>query len=582
MWTRTLPVLLIIFAAWSDSSVTRAADGTEAAILSRTVLRNHCYRCHNSADSEGGFDILNRAALDEKSRVVPGKGAESNIIAQMKAGRMPPATIPVRPSPDEIALVEKWIGQGAIPVPEVTIQVRPQITLVQLLTTIRDHLRNAPRDQRQYLRYFTLHNLYNHPGIQNNDLIMYRFALSKALNSLSWKNRIVEPKALDPAQTLYVVDLRDLDWDRGEQWNEIMSAYPYGLKYGNHPDPELQRLDDDIDEEAHCSLPLIRADWFVAIATKPPLYHSLLGLPKYAGELEKKLEVNIAANFNDPKPERISRAAYPKSGISGQNRMVERNEAKYGSYWKSYDFKPESARAKLTRYPLGPLNLFPVGKHPYSRQAFVHDGGEIVFNLPNGLQGYFLINGKDERIDEGPIAVVSDSLKTSGTPAIVTGLSCIACHAQGMKPFQDTIRLGNGVFGDAERKVLSLYPEIPVMDKLLAEDTDRFMSALLKTAGPFLPPGTDLKIYPEPVGEVARWYRLVYLDLETVAHELDIADPRSIIEKVGEKKLKQLGLENLTKKGGVIPRTEWEAKEGVSLMQELARELRYTPYNTVK
>jgi hypothetical protein len=108
------------------------------------------------------------------------------------------------------------------------------------------------------------------------------------------------------------------------------------------------------------------------------------------------------------------------------------------------------------------------------------------------------------------------------------------------------------------------------------------MSALLKTASPYLPPGTDLKIYPEPVGEVARWYRLVYLDLETVAHELDIADPRSIIEKVGEKKLKQLGLENLTKKGGVIPRTEWEAKDGVSLMQELARELRYTPYNTVK
>ena len=42
--------------------------------------------------------------------------------------------------------------------------------------------------------------------------------------------------------------------------------------------------------------------------------------------------------------------------------------------------------------------------------------------------------------------------------------------------------------------------------------------------------------------------------------------------------MKQLGLEPLLKTGGVINRFDWEAVDGVSLMQEVARELRYTPF----
>jgi hypothetical protein len=70
--------------------------------------------------------------------------------------------------------------------------------------------------------------------------------------------------------------------------------------------------------------------------------------------------------------------------------------------------------------------------------------GGIIFNLPNGLQGYLLVNGKDERIDASRIEVVSDGLKTSGTAAIVNGLLCIACHGKEMKSdFKDMARNGS-------------------------------------------------------------------------------------------------------------------------------------------
>ena len=43
------------------------------------------------------------------------------------------------------------------------------------------------------------------------------------------------------------------------------------------------------------------------------------------------------------------------------------------------------------------------------------DGGELIFDLPNGLQGYMLVNNKDERI-EGQDLVVWYTLGTTHIP----------------------------------------------------------------------------------------------------------------------------------------------------------------------
>ena len=181
-----------------------------------------------------------------------------------------------------------------------------------------------------------------------------------AINSLSWKEAIVKPEPVkDTQDTVLAVDIRALDWDRTNLWYEILKEYPYGVRYDNHPrNRNLRELDKDIfeltkDETGDgCVLSMVRADWFAATATRPPLYYTMLfdeylpelrhrsidpvtaklGNPKHmtAYDLEKYLGVNIQANFLNPTPDRISRAGFAKSGVSRQNRLVERHRARRG------------------------------------------------------------------------------------------------------------------------------------------------------------------------------------------------------------------------------------------------------------
>jgi hypothetical protein len=179
------------------------------------------------------------------------------------------------------------------------------------------------------------------------------------------------------------------------------------------------------------------------------------------------------------------------------------------------------------------------------------------------------------------VEVVSDSKETSGTAEIFNGLSCMACHKHGMiSDFKDAIRLSNAAFGDAEDLVRRLYVDPAEMKPLLDQDRDRFLAALEKAIGPFLREGTDAKTditrFNEPIGEAALYYRLEFLDLRSVARELDVEDPQEIIKQVGQTKLKRLGLDALLT-GGSVSRKEWEAVDGVSLMQQLAQEMRLEP-----
>jgi serine/threonine-protein kinase len=559
----------------------QSPDPRQLAVHARAVLKTYCYRCHHGPGSEGdgGWDALKVETLTatrdgEAPYVVPGKPAESYLfqrLALRKGGRgdMPPAKIPERPSDADKTAVKRWIEAGAPPFPAG--EGRPYVSTREALGAVRDDLERADPEDRPYLRYFTLAHLHNNPRVPDGDLRVYRAALSKAVNSLSWRPRIVLPRAVDRHQAVFAVDVRRLGWDRPDLWRELLRAYPYGLRYDRQGDPELRKLDDALGRLTGCDLPLVRADWFVATAARPPLYHALLRLPGSAADLERKLGVDAAADFAR---DELARAGFSASGVSGQNRLVERHDSLYGAYWKSYDFKPGNPRGSLTRFPLGPA--FP--GNPFPEQAFAHDGGEIIFELPNHLHGYLLVDGTGKRIDEGPIDVVGDALKTSGTNAIVTGLSCMACHKHGLVPFKDQVRQGAAVAGDARRKVRRLFPDAKAMQDEVQEDADRYLRALEKAAGPFLKAGEDrardIRDFPEPVGEIARLYRLQDVGLATAAFELGVARPDDLRDLIaGNKRLRDMGLAPLLQEGGGIRRNDWERVGARSLFQRVALEI---------
>ncbi len=573
-WLAAAVVALVAPAAGAQPAAAVAAKA-------RQVLKTHCHRCHHGDGSSSTyeFDVTNHDSLTKVTAGVPwvvGHSLQKSELWDAVQKRMPQRGSPERETfgDAEREVLKAWIEAGAPPFPPAA--DRPFVSLKDVLTAIRDHLAKAPAESRPYLRYFSLANAHNNPAtFTDEDLRHLRAALSKVLNSLSWKARIVVPEAVDRHATVLAVDVRGLDWDRGDLWQKVTDAYPYGLRYGNHPDPELKELDARIMGETRCDLPWVRADWFVASASRPPLYHNLLQLPQNARELEAKLDVNVLDNF---RRDTLARAGFMRSGVSGQNRLVERHDAAHGAYWASYDFGPGAGRGNLVRFPLGPA--FP--ENPFAGQAFHHDGGEVIFNLPNGLQGYMLVNAKGGRIDAGPIDIVGDDKRVSGTPAIVNGISCMACHQHGTIPFKDTIRDTAAVLGAAADKVRRLYPEQKAMDALVEADRKRFLAALEKTVGPFLRVGAEkdapLLRFREPVSEVAIGYRRGYLDARTVAAELFVQNPDDLAKLVGAPRLRELGLDGLTRPGGLIGRYQWEATDGFSLMQETAAALGYTPY----
>jgi serine/threonine-protein kinase len=564
-----LATLLLPFAA-TDVLAQQNAD---LATQAQAILRKHCHRCHGVNFEVPGFDVLNRQALltpadGQPAYLVPGKPEESRIWQRAGvAGDMPPTgSEPL--SPADLSTLRTWIEAGA-PFPS-TIQ-RTFKSELSLLADIEKHLASRSPADRKFQRYFTLTHLYNNAtSVSEEDLRQVRAALSKMVNSLSWKDRIVVPQPIDAELTVFAVDLRSLGWVKGNPWGELLEVYPYGLKYDEHPEPAMRDASRRLFQLANDELVWVRADWFIATASRPPLYHKFLGLPKNIAALQKQLNVDVKFDFLH---DRLARAGFAGSGVSGQNRLVDRHHSIYGYWWQSYDFKSNLGKGSLVHFPLGPV--FKGNK--FGEQAFEHAGGEVIFSLPNGLQGYYLVDKDGDRIDVGPTDIVADTLKTAGTTAIVNGLSCMACHKHGVIRFKDTVRDGIALSGDVRDKVQRLFPRHEVMDELLTKDENRYLQALDRAAGVFLrgpeAPDRNIREFAEPIGAVAQVYNRDLGPVEA-ALELGIENPERLSVMVqGNRRLSQLGLGQF-KDGATIKREQWSSmQDDETLFHRAAREL---------
>ena len=83
----------------------------------RPIVKAHCTHCHGEEDKpEGGVDLRLRRFMDLKLDggahvIVPGQPAQSELVRLIKSGEMPKKGNQV--SEAELAIIEKWIAQGA-------------------------------------------------------------------------------------------------------------------------------------------------------------------------------------------------------------------------------------------------------------------------------------------------------------------------------------------------------------------------------------------------------------------------------------------------------------------------------------
>ena len=551
--------LVLSFILTFGSSTNAEVDDGElqrGAANVKEILRKRCFECHGGSKSQGGVKVLDHVLLTGDRKIVVPREPDQSLMYQLLTASdessMPPSGQP-RLSSEELDSIRRWIAAGASAFPAdvgTPVGIGTDATAKgndYVLAKIADHIRQQTVDRRPFLRYFSINHLLM-SGTTADELAVHRDALAKIINHLSWKQQIVRPKEIEATQTVFVVDIRDVGWNlqpfeqiaegkasarsKLNLYDLVLLEYPYSLVY---EDSETWRQ----VEESYLGpaalvrpIPFVRADWFVSVAALPLLYEDMLQLPFELSQLESKLGVDSTANLRDGS---VRRAGMTISGVSRNNRVVERHASNYGAYWKSFDYSSNK----------GPENMF---HDPVQLSAV---GGEMVFSLPNGLNGYLVTDAVGNRIEVAPTSIVTDKFAEDKT--VRNGLSCIRCHDNGIKGFIDNVRsaveAGPGSPGFDKRQVLRLYAPNDEMQKLIAEDTERFRKAMELVLGK--------PQVREPCVPVTRRFIDGPLSLHGIAGELGLATPDGLTGSFRVPHFAGLGLLPLASQG-CIRRDTWE------------------------
>ena len=498
------------------------------------IFEGSCLICHGQDGAYRETLLMEHSELIDGGTVVPGNPDASELYKRLlgtteNGGAQMPLGQPPLP-PQSIDTIRRWILASAPDWATTPTTDSRFISPDEVLDTIEAHLTSLEPFDRAFARYFTLTHLYN-SGETVEILREYRNALSKLVNSLSWGVTVINPIPIDSQATIFYIDLRHYEWDVNDGWTKIEEEYPYHIAFDVQT--ALRNQLGRLQTQMKCDVPAIHVDWFIATASTPPLYHDLLSLPLTDRDLETRLEVDVARNLVNAPGVRVWRAGFNNSGVSTNNRVVERHTSRYGAYWKSYDFAGSVGKQNILTNPLD----------------FAHDGGEAIFNLPNGLQAYYLVNASGFRLDDAPINIVSNP--AASDPTVRNGISCIGCHTEGMKTFEDEVRSviesnPNPPYNRAQ--ALRLYVEQSEMDALVGKDMVNYRAALAATGGVFGGVEPVSRFHEAFQGPVDAAYAAAVVGLE----------PDTFLDRVRENTgLQNVGLLALDNANGSVKRDTW-------------------------
>jgi hypothetical protein len=386
-------------------------DGIPAEVFN--ILQARCSSCHTygQGDLAGWGSVLDLSRMIDAEIVSPGSPNTSRMIDRIQVrGDMPPRGDRVPAA--EVDVLRDWITNLKRPV----ISPRTDEDILDAIATDVNRQRSLNSD----FRYFSLAHFVD-LGRPAKEVTTAKNALAFLVNSLSRRGTIVQMVPVDSQGSIFRVRLSDLGWNEAI-WDQLTSFYPYCLASDvvGH-----QALYKQLNTEA----PFVRADWLMDTASRAPLYDRLVDLPATVNQLAGRLGINIADDINHPglaEPDNLVRFAVRRSGVALHNRMAERHLGNQGQYlWISYDFRSEQGRGDVFANPLGPRAV--------DRQNFVHtfenDAGEVIFTMPNGMQGYMLIDAQGRKLSVADTAIVRDIRRPNAV--VENGISCFGCHGSG-------------------------------------------------------------------------------------------------------------------------------------------------------
>ncbi len=553
-------LFVLMCLGWTSQAAHAAVDQDKIAAEVKNIFRTRCAECHGKTRREADIDILDVSSfVGEDKAVTPGSIDDSSlydyIASEDEDSRMPEPPLPPLES-FEIDTVRKWIEAGAPAFPADIEQpgkdakdaaLSNVVGAEYVLSQILEHIKDTPREDRPYLRFFSSNHLLI-SGTTAAELDVSRQALAKAMNHLSWEPAVVKPTPVDEVGSIFAVDIRKLGWHKTplrvvendretvasqtDLYDLVLLEYPYGMAFESSD--TFDELWEDYLRPAELirPIPFVRIDWFVSVATQFPLYEDMLQIPFNLHDLETELGVDAALNL-----EKLiaKRAGMTVSGVSRNNRVVERHPSRYGAYWKSYDFETSKGQQNMFLDPID----------------FHYAGGEMIWTLPNGLQAYLVTDNLGNRITEAPTAIVTD--KFSEDKVVRNGLACMRCHDRGMKRFADNIRPAFVSLPDSagmrKSDILRMYVSKKQMDEFLDNDEKKFLRAMEDVLGE---PQDK-----EPLIPTSRRFLDAPIAISQAAAELGMKDAAGLQQIFRLPQFTRLGLAGLSS-GGVVRRDTWE------------------------
>jgi hypothetical protein len=470
--------------------------------------------------------ILDLKSLVTNDKVIPGKKEDSQLFVRMQQQSMPPAFERTqRPTFGQIDQVGQFIDEldpgfgGA----NTECKTVPFMSLDDQIAAMAADVQRLNAQDQPFTRYLTITYSSNAGGCEGErkELERQRFALFKGINGVSTNPVVGNPKPIDANNTIYRIDIRDYNWDRqidllddgvagapgsvlfDDAWDAIVDGV------GDFAVPFTGDQADDLVQDTATEVPFMAVNAFIQATQFGDLYYSLIGGKANLFDFELDvLKIDTKAEIAD---DNLLRGGFSNSGVSKQERVLNRfDQGTAGgyAYWISFDFDGGSGKGKEN------LANESIYQNPID---FKFTGGEAIFNLPNGFQGYYVANAAGVRLAEAPVGIVIDPAQNNGV--VTNGASCSSCHNAGMITFTDTVRqfvLENRTLfnNDTYEAVLNQYPTAQVFQQWMDRDSELHVSSVEKAG---IPRGT-----PDAITRTYLDFQLGNVDATIAAGELQV------------------------------------------------------------
>jgi hypothetical protein len=328
----------------------------------------------------------------------------------------------------------------------------------ELLEQVAQDVQSLDAVDREFARYISLANRAPYAACDGS-LSRERQAINKTLNSMSSAPTIARAVAIDANETLYRIDLREYRWDRlgryagletSDAWEAVARSNPFSARF-------VGSQADAATANTLSSNPVMFADSFIAAATRPDVYPTILGVPNDYRVLVAQLDVG---QYTD--------APRIRAGFTARDEFI-------ASHWQTNSYAGYLWEIAAVGAPPGALFNDPM-RTPAGERA-------VIYTLPNGLQAFAFMGADSRRLDDSDVFL---DLNASNFRATAP-LSLLREHSPRVNlrdEVLDYVRANPELFEpDIRAWISGQYVEKAELDALLDSEAETFAAPALARAG---------------------------------------------------------------------------------------------------